>query len=474
MKKYITICSAICLTVMVACEDATDILPVDAVAAEEALTTPSDIELALSGAFAFYSPQSIIQFSSRFTDDLRIGGNSGGQGVGNHNQVLNSGSQITNTIYVGYYRTINRCNRVLDAISQLDQGSLETEEVDRLREIQGQAFALRALSHFDLLSLYAPDFEGSSMGVPYIDFVVTLELPERNTVGEVFTGILSDLGEAETLISGTDKRFFTQNFITALRSKVALYRGDNAQAITQANTLISSIPLATRAQYLDMYLDMDDTEVIFKAARTVADARPGNLFFFNGGGAFFEMSFGLFSFLDPADVRYDALVDDDLDGGAVDPVSDPPNTIFIKKYPGRDGQFGLNDIKMYRVAEQYLIKAEAQAKMGDLNGAALTIDVLRDVRYGTDLPTPNYTSLQEAINAILDERRVELAYEGHRFIDLRRTRGITGVGIVRDNADCGGPTPCELAPTDFRFTLPIPQGEIDVNPNVTQNPGYGN
>lgn len=473
MKKLLIIYSAVCLFALQSCSDATDILPVDQVAAEGALNTPEDVELALSGAFNAYNPQLLIQFSSRFADDLRIGGNSGGQGIGEHNQTLNSGTGIVAATYSSYYTVINRSNRVLDAADKLGVSTLSSDQQARLREIKGQAFALRALAHFDLLSVFATDFNENTAGVPYIDFIVTLELPGRNTVGEVFTGILSDLNEAQSLITGIDKKFFTVNFITALRSKIALFRNDYQQAIDQANDVIANIPLANRDQYLNMYLDRDDTEVIFEASRTISDGRPGGLFYFTGtGGAFFEMSFGLFSELDPADVRFDVLVDDDEDGGAIDPVSDPPTTIFIKKYPGREGQFGLNDIKMYRIAEQYLIKAEAQAKLGALDQAAGTIDILRDARYGTDQPTPSYGTLEEAIEDILLERRIELAYEGHRYIDIRRLRTITGEGIVRNDADCGGATPCLLPASSFKFTLPIPQGEIDVNPNVTQNPGY--
>ncbi|MEP2935383.1 MAG: RagB/SusD family nutrient uptake outer membrane protein [Gilvibacter sp.] len=471
MKKFIyTILIFISLQ---GCNDALDILPVDAVAAEGALTTPEDIDLALSGAYAAYNPQLLIQFSSRFADDLRFGNANGGQGTVEHNQTINAGSGVVANIYSSYYAVINRVNRILEATELLDQSGLTADQKDRLKEIEGQAYALRGLAHFDLLSFFAPSFQNSDLGIPYIDFVVILELPARNSVGEVFAGILSDLDAAKGLISESATIFLTKDFITALEAKIALYRGDNSSAITKANALISAYNLGSRTQYESMYQDADDTEVIFKLSRTVSDARAGGLFYFTGtGGAFFEMSFGLFSELDPADVRYDVLVDDDIDGGTIDPVSDPPTTIFIKKYPGRDGQFGLNDLKLYRIAEQYLIKAEAQAKQGQLAEAALTIDALRDARFGADMPTPVYGSLLEAINDVLAERRIELAYEGHRYIDLRRTRDITGLGIVRNEADCGGPTPCLLLPTDFKFTLPIPQAEIDVNPNMVQNPGY--
>ena len=462
------------------CEDATDILPVDQVAADEALTTPEDIALALSGAYSSYSPQLLIQINSRFADDLRIGVDNGGQGLADINLVLNSNSGTAAGVYSSYYNVINQVNRILVAIDELDTPSLTAEQIASVSDIQGQALALRALSHFDLLTLFSTSYDDdNALAVPYIDFVVVLELPARNTVGEVFAGIEQDLTAASALIENTSNIFMTNELITALRAKIALFRGDFPNAIALSNESIAQFPLANTTQYVAMYADdlseegQGDTEVIFRVARTVTDARAGGLFYFTGtGGAFFEMSEGLFNNLDPADIRTDVLLDDDVSGAAIDPVSDPPNTLFIGKYPGRDGQFGLNDIKMYRVSEQYLIRAEAQARSGDLTGAAMTIDILRDARYGSDQPAPSYGSLQDAMTDILLERRLELAYEGHRYIDIKRTRDITNQGIVRDPSDCGGGTPCELMVDDFRFTLPIPQAEININSNTVQNPGY--
>ena len=473
MKKLFFTLSILSVLI-IGCEDATDIFPVDQVAADEALTTPEDIELALSGAYSGYSPQLLVQINSRFGDDLRIGGDNGGQGLGDINLVLNSNSGTATGAYSSYYGVINSANRILEAIETIDPASLSTVQSDRLNDIKGQSLALRALSHFDLLTLFSTSYtDDSALAVPYIDFVVVLELPARNTVGEVFAGIEQDLLAANDLITTTNNIFMNKNLITALRAKIALFRGDFPAAITFSNQSIASFPLATTDQYTEMYFDRDDTEVIFKAARTVTDARIGGLFYFTGtGGAFFEMSEGLFNTFNSQDIRTQVLLDDDIDGGAIDPVSDAPTTLFIKKYPGRDGIFGLNDIKMYRVSEQYLIKAEAQARMDDFDGAAATIDMLRDARYGSDQPTPSYASLEEAIDDILFERRLELAYEGHRYIDIKRTRDITNEGIIRNSNDCGGGTPCELEVDDFRFTLPIPQAEVDVNANIIQNPGY--
>ena len=87
-------------------------------------------------------------------------------------------------------------------------------------------------------------------------------------------------------------------------------------------------------------------------------------------------------------------------------------------------------------------------------------------------PLSSFSNLEDAINEILTERRLELAYEGHRYIDLKRTRSITNDGIDRDGADCGGSIPCNLIATDYRFTFPIPVAELNANTNITQAPGY--
>ena len=127
---------------------------------------------------------------------------------------------------------------------------------------------------------------------------------------------------------------------------------------------------------------------------------------------------------------------------------------------------------MFRVSEMYLIRAEILAKQGDYPGAALLLKNIRDARTGSSTTLSSFTDLVSAMDEILTERRLELAFEGHRYIDLKRTRSITNAGIERDPADCGGSTPCSLAGNDYRFTFPIPVAELNGNPNITQAPGY--
>ena len=73
---------------------------------------------------------------------------------------------------------------------------------------------------------------------------------------------------------------------------------------------------------------------------------------------------------------------------------------------------------------------------------------------------------------LTEERRKELAFEGHRYLDLKRLKSVTNVGISRDAIDCVGGGSCLLPVNDFRFTLPIPQSEINAQPSLQQNPDY--
>lgn len=155
--------------------------------------------------------------------------------------------------------------------------------------------------------------------------------------------------------------------------------------------------------------------------------------------------------------------------------SDFRNTdkIAIGKYPGAGTNGNLvNDIKICRLSEMYLIKAEAQIAASNLTGAATTIQTLRNARFNKTQPLPVYANATEAWKAVLQERRIELAFEGFRFIDLKRIGSLAGETISRDSQDCAFNGACSLPVTDYRFALPIPQVETNPNGSIQQNPGY--
>ncbi|OIQ28713.1 MAG: hypothetical protein BM564_08035 [Bacteroidetes bacterium MedPE-SWsnd-G2] len=468
MKKIflITILSLFAFT---SCNDALEILPEDSIPAENAFTNVVDLQNGVNAIYNEYNPANTIDYSSNFVDDTKIGADNGGQKVSFHNLILAANSAEAQAMWLNCYSTINSINRVLVAAEAITP---EAGEVEQYNKILGDCYALRAFLHLELMAYYAEGFDSASAGVPIADMVVVFEQLPRNTAGEVFAFINADLDTANSLVSAsfTDKGFVTKDFITAVRARAALYSGDTATGLAATANLVANYPLADQGQYFNMFAnDTDNTEVIFKLYRTNGnnDQRIGGVWHFTGtGGAFMEMSNGLFNTLAsiPGDIRFPVNVDAE---------SDPANNShLIGKYLGKNGFDYLNDIKVFRSSEMYLIRAELLAKSGDYSGAAQLLKQIRDARTASSTPLLSFTNLQDAVNAILFERRLELAYEGHRYVDIKRTRAITNTGLERDALDCGGAVACSLSASDYRWTFPIPAAELNGNTNITQAAGY--
>ena len=318
----------------------------------------------------------------------------------------------------------------------------------------------------------------------------------RNTNGETFALINADLQQASSLLGSdtSNKTRINPDFITPLRARIAAYRQDYVAAATLSQQLIDKYPLANRAEYEAMFLDESDGEVIFKLERTnndnydgqgatgspAAGGWAGARFAFVdatlSGSPYFEMGRSLFNMIDETDVRYDvnvapsSLIDPDYDSNN-NPATD---IIVIQKYPGSEGQPLMNDLKIFRASEMYLIRAEAAVAQGNLGIAANLIKDIRDARFGEATAAPSFGSPQQAYAAILDERRVELAFEGHRWFDLKRLGTRANRGVLKDPIDCAFNGACTLPADDFRFTLPLPIVEFNANPGLReqQNPGY--
>jgi hypothetical protein len=447
---------------MWSCDDQIDIDPIGFLSDENTFETVENLQQGLNGAYArLATQQNNIQFDI-MTDEVKVGADNGGQYINFYNFNLNNQTGEAAAHWTSNYGVINQVNRVLDGVE-----TVELEEGDQatLDNILGQLYALRAYAHWELLQWFATSYtDGSALAVPYVDFVVTIEELPRNTVSEVMAGINADIAQAENLLSGGNGiTLVNRDMLTALKARMNLYTENFTEAQNFAQQLIDKYDLADQDQYEAMFNDADNTEVIFKLRRVAGNFPIGGIWYFTGSaGPFLEMSNGLFDALDQVDVRYRVNLWEE--------ESDPDNNShLVGKYTGPGF---LNDLKVFRVSEMYLIKAEAQARTNQLGAAAQTLKELRDARFPNPSDLETFGSEVEAVNAILAERRLELAFEGHRYLDIRRTRDLTGRGIVRDPRDCPDGN-CELAPSDFRFNLPIPLAELNANDNMVQNPGYG-
>lgn len=481
------------------CNDAIEIDQPGRLTADAAFQNTADLQAGLYGLYNQFDLTPEIAFTAIFTDELAIGFDNGGQGLTDYGFILNAGSTAPANFWVRNYAAINTANRLISAAEALTP---EAGSEDEYEDILGQAYALRAFAHFQLQSYFTTDYsDDSALGVIAMDYVPTIDQNLlRNTNAEVFGLIESDLDTAESLLNTvSDATFVSQDFVKALRARMAAYRQNYTVAETYSKELLDKYGLADTTEYRAMFADTSNAEIIFKLERTIGDSYDvqgatgspaaggwaGARFAFVGpgvdGSPYFEMGRSLFNLFDEESVRYEvnvhpsSVIDPDYQDG---PGGQGNDVLVVDKYEGSEGRPLMNDLKVFRSSEMLLILAEAYAAQdnfnGDSNSTASLIKQMRDARLGEDTALPAYANKTEAFADILEERRVELAFEGHRYKDLKRLGERANAGVSKDPVDCAFNGACTLAPTDFRFTFPIPIVEFNANPGLReqQNPGY--
>ena len=369
------------------------------------------------------------------------------------------------------YEAVNVANLVIAQIDNLGDGA----EKDN---ILGQALAIRAWAHFDLVRVYGKiptqsADANASLGVVYIkvedgDTEDPFAEPARETVASNYAEIIGDLERASLLIgedNGQGK--LNTDGVYGLLSRVYLYNGEYQKVIDAADEV--SVPLATAEELEGVYTDANEAGIVVKLAINTSSESGGN----NVGVLYsqsnatstiseYVFDFDFFNSIDEDDQRRDVI-------SFVGLNSDNQYNA-ISKFLGETGQVnGRVDVKVLRAAEVLLNKAEAQFELGQ--DALSTLNQLRDLRYVSYAGGEAGSALEDAIQF---ERRVELSFEGHRFFDLKRRGEPVMRSTMGDIIDGSGTPPDfpTLAADNFRFQLPIPIAEINANQNIVQNPGY--
>ncbi|RDI16060.1 RagB/SusD family nutrient uptake outer membrane protein [Flavobacterium sp. AG291] len=493
MKNFKVLLFVAVASLFAGCNDAIDITQPSELLPIDTYETVEDLKLGLNGAYAAIPGENIIKFTSLFTDEVKLGVSNGGQGTdGELAFVLNNTSGDAASIWLSNYYLINLSNRIIaGAQNVVPNDEIDGEDTDRYNTILAQAYFLRAFGHFQLMSFFSEDMTNdSALGVILMDFVPTtkVQLP-RNTNAEIFALIDSDLTFAEANLNDgiaggmfANKTGASKAAIKALRARMALYRGQYDLALSYVNQIgvPGSLTLATKgttltnSQYVAMFLDTNVNEIIWKLERTVDSDATGNFYQIwasvnstTTGSPFFEVSTALFNQLAASDIRRQVVID---------PSAAPSYTIRpVGKYSKSESQNLLGDIKIFRNSEMVLIAAEAYANNNDFTNVAAMVNRIRSVRFGNtsgNIAVP--TTSEEAWRAILNERRIEFAFEGHRYLDIKRIGAKAGVNVDRvasDYVTVGGLI--DLPVDDYRWRLPIPRDEQAANPNIQQNPGYG-
>ncbi|SMP07571.1 RagB/SusD family nutrient uptake outer membrane protein [Chryseobacterium profundimaris] len=516
MKKIFYILSV--FLVMTSCNDALDIVQDGEINDEmTAFQSVNDMKLFLNGnVYPAIDPLSEISFTSIFTDEVGFGpAGVSTTDIQTHRWVLNSTTGDVAGIWVSNYNIINKVNILLEGSKLINYDNLNDEEKLLYTAIVVHARAIRAYAYITLESYFSTDMKDpNALGVMLSTEpanILETKLP-RVKNSEVFALIESDLQYALTNFSATSvsaggnfllgQHYLQKPAIHAIAARYYNYRGDNTNAKVNATTAITTSgltlqPASAGTGYLTMWQDITRGEILWSLSRpnsaVGAWSNIAGLFTTNStdidGSVNFDMSRRLYALINDQlpgeDIRRDAFVDgssridEDFYPNSANPRED--DVIVINKYPGKTPANVAattqlrNDIKMFRLSEMYFILAEVAVREGDLATAATRIRTIRGNRSKGGLAaTITYTSPQQAYADILLERRRELCYEGHRYLDLKRMGVAAGAGIDRDKYDDDNQTlPLTLPASDYRFrSLPIPLDEINANPNVQQNPGY--
>lgn len=473
--NYKILALGVSLLGVLSCESILDQAPIDVIDTDRAFENAADVEAALLGAYAAVGSQ-FLSLDTYASDESRRSNENRGQGAQVHNWTYVSGDGEAGG-WSGNYAIINRVNRILDATRRLKEaGVISDTEVARQ---EAEAYALRAYAHFSLWRVYSGPYTPEGEGIPLVtledtdnngraDGIDPFFKPSRNTSSEVFAQIESDIQTSLSLMPSDflDKIRMNRAAVIALSARVALYKEDWAAAETLATQALELVPLESRENFAGIWTDASRAGVISVARRVVGNERIGTFWRDTNGDVFFHPSNELVSLFDPQnDIRYASTIWVDPSRNLASASQDPQATL-VAKYRGPAGTIALADVKLFRSAEMILIRAEARLRKSspDIQGANADLNTLRSNRILNHVPM-NYTA-GELLEEILLERRKELAFEGHRFFDLKRN----GLGVSRIPADIhiNG----ELEAGNPRFNFPIPQTEIFANDNVIQNPGY--
>jgi starch-binding outer membrane protein, SusD/RagB family len=456
MKKNYFIISAIFLltAVITGCDKRLDVLPTQSIAQEKALETEKDVLVTLVGAYDGLQNTAAwggdIMLLSELTgnrDDIRFTGTFAGLSDA-YRLEITSNNGFAAGIWAQAYNIINRCNNVLSALDKV------TSSASVRNRVEGEALFIRASMYFELVRLFAKTWgDGNNSSNPGVPLVLTpttaitqTDFRSRSSVSDVYQNILTDLTKAKNLLPASNTIYATKNAAFSILSRVALMQGDYAAARDAADSVIASNRHTLSPTFGGLWFTFlnnagnSPSEYIFSMKVTAQDGANGLNTYFGvnaGTGTAGRGDCKIFAAhiakYETGDARkaYFSVV-----GG----------NNYTRKHLDRFG-----NVPVVRLAEMYLTRAEANFRLGTSLGDSPLNDVNR-IRNRSGLA--NLLSVD--LNAILNERYLETAFEGGRLHDIRRTRG----------------SQSGTAWNSPKLILPIPQREMDINKNLTQNEGY--
>jgi hypothetical protein len=443
--KYLYQYTLITLMTFLSCSKDLDLLPYQSLDESVAINSDANVKVVLNGAYDAIAEGDFLGGNVLRNAEL-LGGDDEVVWVGTYTgprDIFNKKMVKTNTdaedCWLKAYKVINITNNVLSALSVVN-------EADRSK-VEGEAKFLRALTYFELVRFYAQTYisgtNNAQNGVPLVltptKIIDGNSNVSRSSVDAVYKQIIADLNSAKDLLPEENEWRASKGAATALLARVSLQMSDFEKARDYANEVITSKVYSLVKNYADIFgRDENSSEDIFAIQVSSQDGvNYMNTFFsvpdFGGRDGDIEIL--------PAHLSLYAADDDRL------------ALFFIGNDAMRSGKWNnqYGNISIIRLAEMYLIRAEANFRLNSAVGATPT----------EDINTIAQRAKQDAIstvtlNDILLERRKELAHEGFKIHDMKRN--MLDVGNLPFN--------------DPKLVFPIPFRETQANSNLQQNDGY--
>jgi hypothetical protein len=478
----------------ISCDDLLEVEPRNSVAAGSVLTTPDAVQAAVNSVYArlraeAYYGKSMLAVSDALADM--------GFATNNSGRLINESRNILYTHFTHWqnnYFAINEININLKAIAEGTLSPAPTQA--QLDKWNSELRFLRALYYHDLVRAYAYD-PGATVpsqdrgGVPLMLEAITTSsaaasaTAPRATVAEVYAQIYKDLNDAIAIAPTTGGPFFaTKAAAQALLSRVALYNRDYATVVSASTAAIASAgALISGTAYVNGWRATTNPESIFEVKFQDANESLGvnvsmqssftsalslSALTTTGGWGDFAPSSALRTQLGVSGTTVGQITTGaDIRGQLyiVGPGRGSGAKIECIKFISKNGIPYLDNVPVIRKTEMYLNRAEAYATAGSsVFDEALALADLNTVRVARGLATVSLTG-SALFEEILTQRRLEFAFEGHRWFDLKRL----GRDVIKASLGSGA---TDVLFTEARVLANIPQREIDGNKNLVQNFGY--
>lgn len=500
MKKIRTIilttfCAALTLT---SCD--MDKYPYDKIPVESVPANLSDCQSLRSGMYRdlriIASNQDTFMASEMLADCLVPTNNYGNQWSSQYLWEIAASDGSATTAWNNAYVAIAQCNLLINGIERLQtEGKLTDSEAAEAENILGEAYLIRAMMYYDLAtrfcSLYDAATAESTLGLPLVDTYApsadNSTFPGRSSLAATYQFILDDISSAKenlTAEGAQESEYLTTDALTAFEARVAFMMGNYDTAITASTSLINSqkYPLINdQAKFSNMWLNDTGTELIcqlYSSQQELSGAMGAWFLDEVTNNVTILPADDILTQYSETDIRFNAYFAKATVNFANGTIAEP---YVVKKYPGNPAMYTgtnnyVNKLKLFRISEMYLIAAEAYYKKGDATSAGKSYEVLYQLMSARDASVQNTPVTGNKLwKLIQDERLKELCYEGTRWLDLKRYgEGFTRMSSQSDDLSYNFGLNQEVAADDHQWVWPIPQDEIEANPQIKgqQNPGY--